>query len=233
MELNLNLAAVPAVSTSMPRLKAYEIHKVKLVSIKVESIKGKKDPDATFDILKVRFENSEGFYEESIFFPKEGDDKRPTRQNKEGHTVEMPSNFERTMSFISQLGTVLAPAGFNKLKGLPFKTFGELCEGFIKIMTPAIGTETNLKLIGRTDKEGNFTPCLPYFIALNKSGEVFVSDNFIGETLFFSDYDLKKQKEIRAKKPTDVEAVAGNSTAPSAAPSDTADIDAIDFDALE
>ena len=58
MELNFNLSAAPAVSTSKPRLKPYEIHRVKLADVKVETLKGKKDPDAVYEILKVRFENT-------------------------------------------------------------------------------------------------------------------------------------------------------------------------------
>lgn len=232
MELNLNLSAVPSTSSSMPKLKAYEIHRVKLANVKVETIKGKKDPDAIFEILKVRFETDKAYYEESIFFPKESDTKRPTRENKEGHTIEMPSNFERTMSFISQLGTVIAPKEFEKMKGLPFKSFAELCAALIKILTPHFGkTETNLKLIGRTDKEGNFSPCLPYFVALNKKGEIFVSDNFIGETLFFTEYELKKQKEVSDKKPTTMD--SDKDTKEKEEQTDTSDIDAINFDDLE
>ena len=82
MELNFNLSATPSVSTSKPRLKPYEIHRVKLAEAKVETLKGKKDPDAVYEILKVRFENNEGYYEESIFFPKEGDDKDPQDRTK-------------------------------------------------------------------------------------------------------------------------------------------------------
>ena len=102
------------------------------------------------------------------------------------------------MSFIAQLGTVIAPKEFERLKGIPFKTFGELCENFINILKPKFGTETNLKLIGATDKDGNFVPRLPYFLALNKQGEVFVSDNFIGENLFFTEYDLKRKEDLRS-----------------------------------
>lgn len=232
MELNFNLSAAPAVSSSLPRLKPYQIHRVKLADIKVEQIKGKKDPDAVYDILKIRFENNEGYYEESVFFPKEGDNKRPTRQNKEGHEVEMPSSFERTMSLIAQVGTVLNPKEFEKMKGIPFKSFGELCDGFIRIMKPVFGTETNLKLIGKTDKQGNFGPCLPYFLSLNKQGEVWVSDNFIGENLFFSDYDIAQQKKISAKRPTDVEAAAKTDAAAEAS-TDTSSVDEIDFNSLK
>ena len=213
-------------------MKPYEIHRVKLADVKVETLKGKKDPDAVYEILKVRFENNDGYYEESIFFPKEGDDKRPTRQNKEGHEVESPSNIERTKTYIDQLGTVIAPKEFERLKGIPFKTFGELCENFINILKPKFGTETNLKLVGATDKDGNFVPRLPYFLALNKQGEVFVSDNFIGENLFFTEYDLKRKEELMAKKPTDVDAVEKNNSAADAA-SDTASVDAIDFNSLK
>ena len=232
MEMNFNLSHVQATSSSMPRLKPYEIHRVAFKDIKVEHIQGKKDPDAVFDILKVRFENKDGYYEESIFFPKESDLKRPTRQNAQGHEVEMPCNFERTMTFVSQLGTVIAPKEFEKAKGVPFKDFGELCDALIKVLKPKIGTETNLKLIGKTDKEGNFIPCLPYFVALNKQGEVFTSDNFLGEALFFSDYELKRKDEVAKKKPTDVDAKERASMA-NTSTEGTADVDAIDFNSLK
>ena len=204
--MNFNLSNTQATSSSMPRLKPYEIHRVAFKDIKVERIQGKKDPDAVYEILKVRFENKEGYYEESIFFPKESDLKRPTRQNKEGHEVEMPCNFERTMTFIAQLGTVIAPEEYGKMKGVSFKSFNELCEALIKILKPKIGTETNLKLIGKTDKDGNYVPCLPYFVALNKQGECFTSDNFIGDKVFFSPYEEKRKEEMSKKKPTDMAA---------------------------
>lgn len=193
--MNFNLSNTQAISSSMPRLKPYEIHRVAFKDIKVERIQGKKDPDAVYEILKVRFENKDGYYEESIFFPKESDLKRPTRQNKEGHEVEMPCNFERTMTFIAQLGTVLAPAEYGKMKGVSFKSFNELCDALIKILKPKIGTETNLKLIGKVDKDGNFVPCLPYFVALNKQGECFPSDNFIGDKVFFSPLKKREKKK--------------------------------------
>ena len=136
------------------------------------------------------------------------------------------------MSFIAQLGTVIAPKEFERLKGIPFKTFGELCENFINILKPKFGTETNLKLVGATDKDGNFVPRLPYFLALNKQGEVFVSDNFIGENLFFTEYDLKRKEDLKAKKPTDVDAIEKKNSAADAA-SDTASVDAIDFNSLK
>lgn len=232
MEMNFNLSNVQAVSSSMPRLKAYEVHRVAFKDIKVEHIKGKKDPDAVFDILKVRFENNDGYYEESIFFPKESDLKRPVRTNAQGHEVESPCNFERTMAFIAQLGAVIAPKEYEKMKGVSFKDFGELCNALISILKPKIGTETNLKLIGKTDKDGNFGPCLPYFVALNKSGECFTSDNFIGEKVFFTDYELKRKDEISKKKPTNVEKAEKESIAETSTEG-TVDVDAIDFNSLK
>lgn len=232
MEMNFNLSNTQAISSSMPRLKPYEIHRVAFKDIKVERIQGKKDPDAVYEILKVRFENKDGYYEESIFFPKESDLKRPTRQNKEGHEVEMPCNFERTMTFIAQLGTVLAPAEYGKMKGVSFKSFNELCDALIKILKPKIGTETNLKLIGKVDKDGNFVPCLPYFVALNKQGECFPSDNFIGDKVFFSPFEEKRKEEMLKKKPTDM-AAKEKETANDTPSDETAEADTIDFNSLK
>ena len=136
------------------------------------------------------------------------------------------------MTFIAQLGTVIAPEGYGKMKGVSFKSFNELCEALIKILKPKIGTETNLKLIGKTDKDGNYVPCLPYFVALNKQGECFTSDNFIGDKVFFSSYEEKRKEEMSKKKPTDM-AAKENEVANGDVSGETTDVDAIDFNSLK
>lgn len=165
----------------------------------------KKDPNAIYDILKVRFEGEDGYYEESIFYPKEGDDKRPKYTNKDGHEYEAASSLDRTMTFIAQMAGVLNPDGFKKMQELSskFKTFDDLAKTFVAIMTPVKGKETKLKLVGR-NRNGNIVAALPKICAINKQGERFTCDNFVGDRLFFSSYEEGERNKYLNAKPTNI-----------------------------
>lgn len=201
--LTLNLNNVNAISTAMPRLKPWEIHNVVLKDIKLEEFKGKKDVDKTYTVLKFRFENDNGYYEETIFAPKEEDVKRGIKSDGK----EMPSNFEQFTFLIAQLGTIIAPENYEKLKGTAFdfstiegfKKFGEL---LIRALTPGINKNYYLKLIGNNKNEAR----LPYFIALNSKGEAFLASNFLSKTdnLFFSSYELNSKNKRESAKPTEM-----------------------------
>ncbi len=227
-----SIGEVNAVSSAQHRLAPWDIYPVEFKGCKVDHIQGKKDPSMTYDILKVRFEGEDGYYEESIFFPKDEDTKRPTYTNKEGHEYEGASSFERTKTFIAQLITVISgPEKFQKFAALSpkFKDFGQLCEALIKVTTPDIGKKTNLKLVGRTRQDGTVEPALPKFVAVNKQGELFTSDNFIGDKLFFSTYEEGKRKEYKNAKPT---AMPADTTESIAAEADNSDMNDIDLNSL-
>lgn len=199
------LATTQATSNAQARLKPWGIYPVKFAGARKEVIQGKKDPNATYEILKVRFDGEDGYYEESIFFPKPGDEKRPVYKNKDDHEYEGASSFERTMTFIAQVAEVLNPEGFKKMQAASakFKSFDDVVTAFIKITDPAKGKETNLKLVGRT-QNGTVVPSLPKFVAINKNGEKFTSDNFLGDKLFFSAYEESKRAEYLNAKPTEM-----------------------------
>lgn len=199
------LATTQATSNVQQRLKPWGIYPVKFSGARKEVISGKKDPGATYEILKVRFDGDEGYYEESIFYPKEGDDQRPTYTSKDGHEYQGASSFDRTMTFIAQVAEVLNPEGFKKMQAASskFKSFDDVVTAFIKITDVAKGKETNLKLVGKT-QNGNVVACLPRFVAINKNGEKFTCDNFIGDKLFFSAYEEGKKVEYEGAKPTDM-----------------------------
>lgn len=207
------IAKSTGVAKVQRRLKPWDIYTVKFDGAKVEDVKGTKDPSMTYRILKVRFSNDEGYYEESIFFPKDGDEVRPTSKikNKDGKEVEIerPSSLENTEMFIAQVSAVLNPEMFKKLQQHAaegkFKDFDNVAKFFAEnICKPVIGTTTNLKLIGKKDKDGNIQPRLPYFTNINKQGELYLADNFLGDKLFFSDYEEKQRKEYLTAKPTDM-----------------------------
>ena len=208
-----SLATTQATSNTQQRLKPWGIYPVKFAGARKETIQGKKDPSQTYEILKVRFEGEDGYYEESIFYPKPEDAIRQKYKNKEGHEYEVPSNFERTMTFIAQVSEVLNPEGFKKLQAASsrFTSFNEVVNAFIKITDVVKGKETNLKLVGRV-QNGNITAALPKFVALNKNGEKFTCDNFIGDKLFFSAYEETKKAEYANAKPTAMTSNATSST---------------------
>ena len=165
----------------------------------------KKAPSATYEILKVRFDGEDGYYEESIFYPKDGDDQRPTYTSKDGHEYQGASSFDRTMTFIAQVAEVLNPEGFKKMQeaSSKFKSFDDVVKAFITITDKVKGKETHLKLVGRT-QNGNVVAALPKFVAVNKNGEKFTCDNFLGDKLFFSAYEETKKAEYLNAKPTEM-----------------------------
>lgn len=200
-----SLATTQATSNVQQRLKPWNIYDVKFSGARIDTIQGKKDPTQTYTILKVRFDGEEGYFEEYIFYPKEGDDIRPEYTSKDGHKYEGASSFDRTMTFIAQVGEVLNPEGFAKMQAASakFRSFDDVAQAFIKITDKAKGKETKLKLVGRT-QNGNVNAVLPRFVAVNKQGERFCCDNFVGDKLFFTAYEEGKRAEYLSAKPTDM-----------------------------
>lgn len=200
-----SLATTQATSNVQQRLKPWGIYPVKFAGARKETIQGKKDPSATYEILKVRFDGEDGYYEESIFYPKDGDDQRPTYTSKDGHEYQGASSFDRTMTFIAQVAEVLNPEGFKKMQeaSSKFKSFDDVVKEFITITDKVKGKETKLKLVGRT-QNGNVVAALPKFVAVNKNGEKFTCDNFLGDKLFFSAYEETKKAEYLNAKPTEM-----------------------------
>lgn len=200
-----SLATTQATSNVQQRLKPWGIYSVKFAGARKETIQGKKDPNATYEILKVRFDGEDGYYEESIFYPKDGDDQRPTYTSKDGHEYQGASSFDRTMTFIAQVAEVLNPEGFKKMQeaSSKFKSFDDVVKAFITITDKVKGKETKLKLVGRT-QNGNVVAALPKFVAVNKNGEKFTCDNFLGDRLFFSAYEETKKAEYLNAKPTEM-----------------------------
>ena len=227
-----SLATTQATSNVQQRLKPWGIYPVKFSGARKETIKGKKDPNAVYEILKVRFDGADGYYEESIFYPKDGDEKRPIYTSKDGHEYQGASSFDRTMTFIAQVAEVLNPEGFKKMQAASakFRSFDDVVTAFIKITDSAKGKETNLKLVGRT-QNGNVVASLPKFVAINKNGEKFTCDNFVGDKLFFSAYEESKKAEYLSAKPTNMDS-SENSTIAKEVDGKAAGSEDIDFESL-
>ena len=158
-------------------------------------------------MLAINFESEDGSFSVNKFFPKEGDEIRRTTEGKTG-TVTFPSSFEILMATVKQTAQVLSPKGFEKMQAASskFRSFDDVANALIKITDPVKGTKTKIKLIG-VNRDGKVVADVPRIVALNKQGEAFICDNYIGTKLFWSDYEATKRDEFLKATPTDPEKV--------------------------
>ena len=235
--MNFSFSAAPATRTSM-FLNPWEIYKVKFTDAKIGERKNNKDATAVpYKVLEFHFEEIKedgtkgGVYTETVFFPTEQSAVRPTYERPDGGSYQMPSSLERTMSIIAQVCSVLNPAGYKKMQEVStkFKSFDDVANAVVKVLTSAKGKETHIKLVGTTSN-GKVMANSPRTVALTKTGEIWTCDNFIGDNLSFSSYEEQKRKEYKTAAPVSVE--SNNLDMGSSKPANNATSDAIgdDFD---
>lgn len=205
--MQFSLKNTKGTSTTMPRLKGNEIHTVVFKGVTYNTFKGKKDESAVYQVMKIRFENKDGYYEETVFAPKENDDKRITNTFN-GVERESPSNLEKLIFLMAHIGEQLAPKEYEKFKEQSFDLpadFKKMVELFAKVVQPFVGKTTKLKLINNKKGESQ----LPFFVNLNKAGEAYISNNFLGENVFFTDYEVKQMK-AKETKPSNMDAITAD-----------------------
>lgn len=209
-------------------LKPYGIYSVNLTKIEKDELKGK---DGTiYPIIKLEFTGvgeSKGTFETNLFIPtSEKDMERRTVTNSNGHESKRPSSFENFQYTLMQIVEVLNPKGAEKIKenGDKIKTIDQFIDLIFKALKGKENVTTNLKLVGRNN-QGKIFAALPSACGLNKKDEIFAT-NFIGENLFFSNYEETQQKAYRNAAPTPM---SDNSTDENPDKSDDVDLD-IDLD---
>lgn len=198
-------------SNATQYLKPYNIYKVNLTKIEKTELKGSKDPNAVYPVVALEFTGcgeDKGVFTTNLFIPTSDQDmERPTYQNANGHDYQRPSRFENFQFTLMQIVHALNPAGEEKIKAnaSKIKTIDQFIDLIIKALSGKDKVETNLKLVGRTN-DGTVYATLPNACGLNKSGEVFPT-NFIGDNLFFTNYELTQQKNYQNAKPTNMDKV--------------------------
>lgn len=200
---NFGMTGESAVRTSRRMFAPWGIYDVVFKNIEVKEFQGKKDPSATYKCISITFEDSDFYFPVNIWFPKDGDDERRSYNGANGGTVEMPSNFEVTMNMVKQTAQVLNPSGFEKMQAASskFKSFDDVANALVKILTPVKGKQTKIKLIGR-NRDGKVQADVPRIVAINKEGELYICDNYIGDKLYFTDYEEGKKNEYKSASPT-------------------------------
>lgn len=212
-------------------LKPYDIYEVNLTKIEKTEIKGSKDPNAVYPVVALEFTScgeNKATFTANLFIPAtEEDMTRPTFTNKEGHEFQRPSHFENFKYTLMQIVHALNPDGENKIKenGSKIKTVDQFIDLIIKALKGKETVKTNLKLVGRNNN-GTIYATLPNACALTKATNELYPTNFIGNNLFFTNYERTQQKAYRNAKPTNMETVENN---PDENTGEELDLDGIDL----
>ncbi len=185
------------------RLRPYTINKVKFVEAKVGVIHSEKT-STDYDVLTVRWENEQGFYEENLFLP--GTTGQDVERQPNNWGGESPSNADRAMMFFAHCLGVLNPDGFAKLKKVvgQAKNFKDVAAMVAKLLSEVKNKECYLKLTGR-DNKGVIYASLPYYTAISKeSHDAYINNNFLSlkDDLAFTMNEEKKRQEYVKAAPT-------------------------------
>ena len=201
---NFGISKESAIKTVRPQLKPWNIYDVKFLGCEVREFAGKKDPSVAYKVLDIKFENEEGYFTVTKFFPKAGDDKRKEVNTKNGGKRELPSNFEELMNVVKQTAEVLTPEGFKKMSELSakFKSFDDVAKALIAVTDKVKGCETKIKLVGR-NRDNRVVAEIPNITSVF-DGESKITDNYIGDKLFFSNYELDQRDAYLKAAPTDM-----------------------------
>lgn len=203
---NFGISKESAVKTVRPQLKPWNIYDVKFMGCEVREFAGKKDPNVTYKVLDIKFENEDGYFTVTKFFPKPGDDQRRKVKNSNGGEREMASNFEELMNIVKQTVEVLTPEGFKTLSELSpkFKSFEDVAKVMIKVTDKVKGCETKIKLVGR-NRDNRVVAEIPNITSVF-DGVATITDNYIGSKLFFSNWEEGQRDAYLNSKPTEMKA---------------------------
>ena len=210
-----NLSEQSFTSSAGSYLRPYDIYTVNLTKIEKTILKGSKDPNAEYPVVALEFTgtgDNKGTFSTNLFIPTtDADMERPTYKNNEGHEYNRPSRFENFQFTLMQIVHALNPTGEEKIKAnaSKIKTIDQFIDLIIKALTGKNNVETSLKLVGRNNN-GTIYAALPNACGLSKTGEVFPV-NFIGDNLFFTNYELTQQKNYQNAKPTNMSSNNDNS----------------------
>ena len=207
MNFNFNATAGSSQSTSKPRLKGNDIYTVKFDECEVKDITGVKDPTLTYKTLVIKFSNEDGVFEHTVFEPRSTDFERGETEftNKNGKTekIQQPSNVESMMllfkHLIDSINPTIGKAIDSGTKNLGARNWDELRALVAKILNNGANVETKIKLMINKKGEAVFPG---FFAGLTKEGKPYVRNNFVGEKIAFSPYELTRINNQTTARPT-------------------------------
>lgn len=215
MNFNFNETAGISQSNVRKQLEGNKIHDVKFDGVEARDIQGVQDPSKTFKVLDIKFSNPEGYFTHTVWEPTDKD-----YEDRIGPFGAQPSNVKTMMMLFKHLIDAVNPKLSEKVDSgevkLGTKSSGhegwlELRELMIKATDPGKGCDTKIKLINNNKGEAIF----PYFANYNKEGKLYMSTNFIGSNIFFTNKELNKIKKSETAKPQSSNIPEESNTIPS------------------
>lgn len=203
-----NLSEQNFTSNAGAYLRPYDIYDVNLTKIERNELKGSKDPNAVYPVIEIEFTgvgDNKGTFTTNLFIPTtEADMERKMLKNANGHENPVPSRFEEFQFTLMQIVHALNPAGEEKIKAnaSKIKSIDQFIDLVLKALAGKNNVTTKLKLVGRNNG-GTIYAAIPRACGINKAGEIFPV-NFIGDNLFFTNYELTQQKNYQNAKPTNM-----------------------------
>ena len=206
-----NLSEQNFTSNAGAYLRPYDIYDVNLTKIEKTELKGSKDPNAVYPVVEIEFTgvgDNKGTFTTNLFIPTtEADMERKMLKNANGHENPVPSRFEEFQFTLMQIVHALNPTGEEKIKAnaSKIKSIDQFIDLVLKALAGKNNITTKLKLVGRNNN-GTIYAAIPRACGINKAGEIFPV-NFIGDNLFFTNYELTQQKKYQDAKPTNMDKV--------------------------
>lgn len=163
--------------------------------------------ETKYDVLKLKFENEEGTFEDTIFPPK-----LPEGAVRKTDPYVAPSDVEELMAklrhYISALNPELDKQIESGTKTLAAKDWNQLRGVVIKALSTGINKEVQLKLLNN----GKNMAVVPGFIlGISKAGATYLRTKFIGDKLMFTDKEIERMSKAAGAKPSNMsEIVPGN-----------------------
>ncbi len=193
--------SVSSKSSVVSQLAGNKIHTVTFKGAEALELESKKD-GRKFKVLKFKFENEEGVFEDTIFEPQPGDDQRKPN-NFEG---ENPSAIEDLTAKFRHLIAALNPELDKKIeaktKSISAKSWDDMRKIMVAAVASGVGKQVQIKLliVGKDNKVQ-----FPGFIlGISKAGSTYMRTNFIGETVTFTTKEQEKLNAAAGAKPTDM-----------------------------
>jgi len=211
MDFSFSATANASQSTTKPKLDGNNIYTVKFDGCELKDIAGVKDPTALYKQLILKFSNEDGVYEHTVWEPRPEDFNRRESEikNKDGkiEKIPQPSNVESMMLLFKHAIDSIAPTVGKQIdskeRNLGASNWDELRKLVTKILDSGKGTTTKIKLL-KNKKTGEAT--FPgFFAGLTREGLPYVKNNFIGDKVAFSTYELQNINNESNAAPARVE----------------------------
>lgn len=203
--MNFNFSQTAGVSQSSTRkhLEGNQIHKVIFDGCEARDF-DKKDGTGVFHVLEMKFHNEDGEFTHTEWEPTEAD--QQDRENAFGN--KQPSNVLTMMYRFKHLIDAVNPELAEKIdKGeasLTASSWDGLRKLMVKSCEAGIGKTTKIKLIKNNKGDAIF----PYFLNYSREGKLYMSTNFIGDKIAFTDKELTKIKRAETATPTQMSSVS-------------------------